>query len=438
MEERDRDRRWFWTTLILSSISIVATVFAIWELIEFRYFRNFNYVTLHYLYLTRGIASSLLLVCWAAWYVLRHRRQYEEQLHRSHEHYRGLVRALPGAVILFDSRRRVTEWNGAAERLYGFSAAEVVGNPLPTVPAEKEAELEALLAKVEAGESVLDLETQRKGRGGNLIDVQLSLLPYQEVPGSKQFLEVTADIHERVLFSQRLLEIEKLTTMGRMAAGIGHHLNTPLAAMLLRVQMMRDRGHEQGCLGDLERLEAGIGSCRQFVRRLLDFSRPPICQRQPEIFSRLIESVIGSLAPLAAVKQVKIAFDSAAGNGNQVLGDRNQLEAALLILLSNALDAVAHGGKISVRCRDAFDCCRVEIADDGCGIQAADGARIFEPFFTTKGPGKGTGLGLPMARNIVQEHGGKLWLESQPGNGTTVFLELPLAMVETVRGGSTP
>src|SRR5690348_10061085 len=197
MEETVRERRWFWMTLVLSSISIVALVFAFWELVENRFFRELNYVSLHYLYISRGIASSLLLASWAAWFVLRQRRIAEEELRRSRERYRGLLEASPEAVALFDANLNVWEWNATAERLYGYSKAQVLGGKLPTVPAERRADLESFLRRVQEGDSVLDQETVRSNRDGAVLDVQLSLLPFRE-GAQTYFLEVTSDIRERV------------------------------------------------------------------------------------------------------------------------------------------------------------------------------------------------------------------------------------------------
>jgi signal transduction histidine kinase len=99
----------------------------------------------------------------------------------------------------------------------------------------------------------------------------------------------------------------------------------------------------------------------------------------------------------------------------------------LLILLSNALDAVPRGGEIRIRCRTSPGRAGFAVSDNGCGIDPENRRRIFEPFFTTKEPGKGTGLGLAIARNVVVEHGGPIDIESEPGRGTTVTVELPAA-----------
>jgi PAS domain S-box-containing protein len=418
------ESRWFWVTLLLSSVSIVAVVFAAWELVESHFFRDVDYVTLHYLYVSRGVVSSLLIAAWAAWYVLRQRRRSEEELRESREHYRHLLEASPGAVALYDLELRVTEWNAAAERLYGFTKAEVLGQRLPTVPADREAELQQFLQRAREGRLVEDVETSRRDRGGESLDVQLTLLPFRELPATDLFLEVTTDIRERVRLRERLLEIEKLTSMGKMAGGTAHHLNTPLAAMLIRVQMMRERAVTQS---DLERLESDILYCQQFVRRLLELGRRPDARKEPQPIAACLSSVAGFLAAALDSRRVRLALEVDAVAEDQVLADRTLLEALFLSLLSNALDAVPDGGRIAVRCvRRDGDRIEVRVADDGCGISASQLPHVFEPFYTSKGPGKGTGLGLAIARNIVVEHGGSIRLESAPGRGTVASVELPV------------
>lgn len=426
MEESGPERRWFWVTLMLSSITVVALVFAIWELVENRFFRRMDYLTLHYLYITRGVVSSMVLAFWAAWYVLRQRRRSEQELRRSWERYRGLLEASPGAVALYDASLRVTEWNAAAERLYGFNKAAVLGRALPTVPPEETPELERLLEQVGKGLPVLDIETQRRGAEGPPFDVQLSLLPFHEATGQNYFLEVTSDIRERVRLRQRMLEIEKLTSMGQMAAGTAHHLNTPLASMLLRVEMMRQRPDGSGCATDLERLESGMRFCQHFVQRLLQFSRRMPLEKQPQEVARTIESVVSFFSPSLLAKRARVTLDLGAADGCRVLADRDLLEALFSILLSNALDAIAPGGGISIRSHCVSpERVEIQIGDDGCGIAAADLPHIFEPFFTTK-RGTGTGLGLAIARNIVSEHGGSVRLENALSQGTTAVVDLPL------------
>ena len=433
-----RSGRWFWLTLTLSSITIVSVVFLVWELIEDHFFRNLDYRALHYLYITRGIVSSLLLAFWAAWYVLRERKASEEQLRQSREHYRGLLEASPGAVALYDSDLVIIEWNAAAEQLYGFTKAEALGSHLATVPPEKETELRAFLDQARRGNAVLDVETLRRHRNGDSLDVQLSLLPFRGISDRNYFLEVTNDIRERVRLRHALLQLEKLTTMGEMAAGTAHHLNTPLASMLLRVQMMR--GDAKGSTAaELEQLEASIQFCQHFVRRLLDFSRRPQSGKQPESLSGTLESVVSFLSPQLHAKRARLTLDLAATNGEKVLVDRNQLEALFIILFSNALDAIAFDGNIAVRSsHSGSKRIEIEIVDDGCGISPEDIPRVFQPFFSTKPVGKGTGLGLALASSILQEHSGSIRLDSTPQKGTTVHIEIPIWREGTPGKGGLP
>ncbi len=421
------EQRWLWTTLALSSITIVALVFSVWELVEHRFFsHSVDFATFHFMYITRGISSSLLLAFWAAWYVVRHRRRSDEELRRSRERYRGLLEASPGAIALCDTGMRVVEWNATAERLYGFERSEVLGRGLPTVPQRKYDELCSFIERVRSGESVLGEESVRLNKKGEAIEVQVSLLRYVEPGREDYFLEVTEDNRTRVRLRERLLEIEKLTTMGIMAAGTAHHLNTPLGAMLLRVQMMRERRTQDSLASDLERLEAGIVHCQHFVSRLLEFSRHYPARKQFIALGPLVQGVVHLLRPVMAAKQIQVSMDVGSVSELRVLADPNMLEAMFSIVVNNAIDAVEAGGNIAV-CSGTPSAgwVAIQITDDGSGISPADLGRVFEPFFTTKGPEKGTGLGLAIARNIVLEHGGSIRLESTPGRGTTAFVELP-------------
>jgi PAS domain S-box-containing protein len=427
MTDHFPERRWFWATLTLSSISIVGFVFAVWELLESHFFRDVDYLTLHYLYVSRGVVSSFLLAFWAAWFVLRGRRISEQQLRRSRARYRGILNCSPAAIALFDTDLVVAEWNAAAENLYGYTRAEVLGCKLPTVPAEKQNEMGAFLAQASQGKPVLDVETCRRAKHGVLIDVQTNVLPYHEEEPGRYFLEVSIDIRERIRLRQTLLQVEKLTTMGQMAAGTAHHLNTPLASMLLRVELARKHARNERVDIDLADLEGNIRHCQQFVRRLLDFSRRPQLTRRAETIQDTIQSVLSFLSPQLVAKQVHLTLDMDQANGTAVMADRNQIEALFLILVTNALDAVEPQGHIWVRCHTADHRVQIAIEDDGCGIEPTNLPHIFEPFFTTKPVGKGTGLGLSIAATILQEHEGSMHIDSAPKQGTAVRIELPLS-----------
>jgi PAS domain S-box-containing protein len=209
--------RWFTLTLLLSCATILALIFSVWELIEHHYFRGLDYASLHYLYITRGITSSLLIGFWATWFVLRERRRREQDLERAYERYRAILNSTPEAMVVFDADFRVAEWNQAAERLYGIPREEVLGIVLPTVPPEGWTELRDLLARLGTEETIIDHESKRLNARGEIIPVAVSLsrLP----PGADQpalFLEVAQDIRPRIQLRNKMLEVEKLSLVRRL------------------------------------------------------------------------------------------------------------------------------------------------------------------------------------------------------------------------------
>ena len=255
--------------------------------------------------------------------------------------------------------------------------------------------------------------------------VQLSLRPFRERDGPVHFLEATSDIRERVRWREAMLELEKLTSMGKMAAGTAHHLNSPLAALLLRVQLMRERANGDGDLAQLGGRTEVLPAFRAKAAGVR--AHGPGGQDRIRTWAPTVESVASFFQPVVLSKRAQMVTDTSQAKGSQVFADRNLLETVLLILLSNALDAIPVGGNIQVSCRPTPGSIEVAVHDDGPGISEANLTHVFEPFFTTKEPGKGTGLGLAIAKNFVAEHGGSIRIESETGHGATAYLDLPLA-----------
>ncbi len=419
MRRAERDPHWSgwqWATLTLSSVSIVAAVFATWELVESRLFRERRLRHPSHLYITRGMTSSLLLASWAAWYVLRQRRQSEDELRRSRGALppspRGLARRRR-ALRRFAPGHRVEPGRRAALRIQqGRGASAASSRPSPKRSTRSCGSScggwrPAIRSPV--------IETLGATPAGTLSKCSSACFR-SERARAEQFPRGHEDIRERVRLRQTLLEVEKLTSMGKTAAGTAHHLNTPLAAMLLRVQMMRERVHDEPTASDLEQLESGLLFCQQFVRRLLEFSRRPAAQKQPEDVARILESIVSFLAPSLNARQARVSLDLGAVERRP--DPRGSQPARGPVLDPAQQRARRHRRRRRDRRSGAAapdaDRLEVHIADDGCGIAPADLPHVFEPFFTTKGPGRGTGLGLAIARNIVIEHGGSIRLENAP------------------------
>ncbi len=420
-------RHWFLLTLGVSCVTILAVVFSFWELIEHRYFRDLDYLTLHYLYITRGIASSLLIGAWAAWFVLRERRRHEEELEQSYERYRSILNSTPEAVVLLDERLQVLEWNHAAERLHGFDRHVALGQRLPTIAPERWKEVEEILTRLQQEVRVLDYETERVTAAGEGIPVAADFACIPARGKQPQFfLEVTQDIRPRLRMRDKLLELEKLTLIGQMATGTAHHLSTPLTAMLLQLQLLRQHAPSLEKSPEVAVIERQIRFCQAFVQSVLRFARRPQLEQKPTPLGEVIEGVITLLRPTLALKRVNLEIHLDGLRPCRVLGDRNHLEVMVSALVSNAVDAIPPDGCVHIEGGIARDgLVEICIEDDGPGIPDHLWPRLFEPFLTTKPAGQGTGLGLPIARSIAEGHGGTLRLQNRPGRGLRAIVQLP-------------
>ena len=430
MPEEPNKGIWLWGTLLLSCVTILIFVFAVWELLEQHFFRYLDYRQLHYLYITRGVVSSILLASWAVWFVLKDRRKSEEALRRSRERYRAMLAHAADAIVLIDKNLDVLEWNPQAARLYGYSADDVVGKPLPTVASAERQELCEILRRLQQEEPVVELATIRTNHTGDRIDVAIRVSSFREVESNQMvFLEMASDLREQIRMRQRALEMEKLTTIGRMAAGTAHTLNTPLGAMLLRIEMLKDRLRKHDSAEEIDRLESSTRFCQEFVQKLLQYSRRSETTLRRLSAQELLDSISTFFRPTFQVRQHTLSCASSHLGGALILGDRNQLEALFAALLMNALDALPANGTVSMG--GTVNDGRVElfVQDNGCGVPEDKLNDIFEPFFTTKNAGQGTGLGLSIARNIVEEHRGNIELANNSDGGVTVRVSLPLCTV---------
>lgn len=433
---RPTNRPWFLLTLAFSCLTLVAAVFSIWELIEYRYFRDLDYLTLHYLYITRGIAGALLTAMWASWFVFRERRRQEKELEQSYEHYRSILNHMPEAVTLFDESYRVVEWNDAAERLFGFDRQQSLGQLLPNVPPEQWEELRRILDCLGENQEVLDHETERCTAQGERIPVAASYSRIPPMANRPQFyVEVVQDIRPRLHMRDKLLELEKLTLMGQLAAGAAHHLNTPLTAMLLQVELLRQQTRETDQVEELATIEQRIRFCQVFVQNLLQFARRPQLQQRPTALGEVIEAVLTLFRPSLNLKRATFQTECEDLGSSRIFGDPNHLEAMFSALLSNAVDVIPPGGSIHIHgCVRSGCVAEINLDDNGPGIAENLWPRIFEPFFTTKPSGKGTGLGLAIARNIAEGHGGSLQLQNRKEGGLRVTVRLPLLKERAIAG----
>ncbi len=270
-------------------------------------------------------------------------------------------------------------------------------------------------------------------RIGNLLETRFL---YSEIQRQNELLETR--VRER---TQQLLQAEKLATLGELIAGIAHELNNPLSAMVGHAQLLRLGQQDPSLTARVDRILDAAQRATRVVRNFLTFAR----RHRPETVAVQVNEIITKTLELLAyqfrVGNIEVRAELAPGLP-AIAADPHQIGQVFLNLLNNAAQAMAkaHGrGTLRVSSALSPDGAWVTfvVADDGPGIPPENLPCIFEPFFTTKPPGDGTGLGLPIARGIVTEHGGTITVESEPGQGATFVVTLPVSEVPPVRSAVT-
>ena len=238
-------------------------------------------------------------------------------------------------------------------------------------------------------------------------------------------VSLEAESEARLEALDQLRHAERLAMLGRIASGLAHELGTPLNVVAGRAKMIGS--------GDLKPDEVGKSAriireqaerMTGIIRQLLDFARRPRSQFQVQSLEPIVEAVVQMLTPTARTAGVELIIEkSDSVPGARV--DRNQLEQVVLNLVMNAIQAMPDGGRVRLGLETASEAVTLLVADDGLGMDASQQEQIFEPFFTTKAAGEGTGLGLSIVKGIVEEHGGRISVQSAPAAGTTFTIELP-------------
>jgi PAS domain S-box-containing protein len=387
---------------------------------ENSFFKDLDYKTLHYLYITRGVAVSLLLACWAAWFVWKEKLKHQEWLDK-------IINNSTDAILVYDETGQITAFNKTAEGLF-CDNSKGIKTIWDIVPYEKRVDFSKRLENVKNGEKVINYETERLFKDGKKFPVSIGLIYVKE---DGRFVETIRDIRESLILRNKIIDLEKAQIFGKMAEGIAHHLGTPLASMLLRVQMLKEDMPEHAdcsnCLEKLDLIERQIFYGQKVIQRLLRFVRRSVDEKQPEVVSHLLEDGIEIMRPILKKQGIELEL-RLEDEDLKILADKDLLALVFADTMMNAVDAMPQGGKLSIFVSRKSPERRVEIkmADTGVGIPRDVLPLIFEPFFTTKPAGKGTGLGLSLAKRIIKDHGGEIGVESVEGKGTTILIRLPI------------
>jgi PAS domain S-box-containing protein len=354
-------------------------------------------------------------------------KRIEDELRHTNEMLNALFQASPLGIIVTDENDRVTFWNQTAERIYGWSAADVVGEYPPTRVEGADDEYRMFRETIDRGETVDGYETRRRHRDGSYIHVSISLAPIQGPSGKPAaMLGLHADITARKLLEAQLMQSQRLEAVGRLAGGIAHDFNNLLTAVSGYAEfLIEGLGEANPLRRDADEIKRAADVAAALVRQLLAFSRRQIVQPRTVDLNEVVrkaESLLRRLVGEDVVLETDLSPDLA-----PVKADPAQLEQIVVNLAVNARDAMPEGGRLSIQTRagDSERAICVTVTDTGCGMDEYTRLRAFEPFFTTKAAGQGTGLGLATVYGIVTQAGGTVEVESAPGEGSTFTIVLP-------------
>jgi two-component system NtrC family sensor kinase len=330
-------------------------------------------------------------------------------------------------LLLIDAEARIRAWNRRLEEIYGLPRAEAMGKFLREVfPLHSIRRIERELAAVGPGVEARIYRHALVNRSGERIVVNLALSPLAAEGGDGSRVVTFDDITERVTLEEQVLQQERLASLGLLAAGVAHEVNTPLTGISGYAQLLLDdMAPDDPRRETLEKIEIQTRRVSKIANSLLNLAQPERSAFEDLTLNDAVQEVLRLFEPQIRDKSIvlEVGLESELP---EVRGHRGKLQQVLLNLLSNARDAVEGGGRIAVRTIHRDGRVVLEVVDDGVGIAESDLQRIFDPFFTTKGRGKGTGLGLSISYGIVREHDGAMHVESVPGQFTRFWVELPV------------
>jgi PAS domain S-box-containing protein len=356
----------------------------------------------------------------------------------------AIVESSEDAIVSKDLNGIVTSWNPGAERIFGYTAAEMIGESIrKVIPLELHADEDRFLATIARGERIQNFETSRQTKSGKRIEVSLTISPVRDESGRiVGAAKIARDITLQKEADKALHVSERLATVGRLASTIAHEINNPLEAIMNLVYLARANSAEGETRRLLEQAERELERASLLTKKTLGFYRETkatVARSLGELVAQMIELF------RARAESKAVAIEPEIDDNCEIECIPNEIQQLFANLLNNSIDAVESGGRIRVRVSRSRELwgkeragVRLTVADSGPGIPAIR-PRLFDPFFTTK-QSVGTGLGLWVCQTIVRKHDGRIAVKSStiPGRSWTAFSVFLPAKLETIAPQSQP
>lgn len=371
---------------------------------------------------------------------LSERIKIGRELHKTNSFLNEIIRCSVDGIVVVDTKGMPLIFNEGAERILGYKAKEVIGHPEVFGHFYRPALSHEMMRRMRSDhygppDKLPATQVTFINKEGEEVPVRLSAAILREGIREVGSVGIFSDLREYQRMAKKLaesqaqlLQTEKIASLGRLAAGVAHEINNPLAGILIYAEILkRDLQENSTVQENIEVIINQTVRCQQIVTRLLEFSRQSLGQKTLFDLNEIINRCVDLLSNQSLFLNIEILRDLDP-DLPQIIGDPGQLQQVFANLLLNAADAMRGRGKIAIASRPASDGDGVilTIADTGPGIPLEIRDKIFEPFFTTKPPGKGTGLGLSIVYGVLQRHGGTIEVANGPEGGTIFTVELPL------------
>ncbi len=352
--------------------------------------------------------------------------QKAQQIEHLKDFSENIVESLNVGVLAVDLEGRIEFWNTRLEEMIGVPRSDAVDHHVEEVlPIELVAEIAARSDE----ERISSLyKFPLRNRAGNNLVVNVSIAPLAGKAGEPVGrLILLDDVTQRMRTEEQLVQNEKLTSLGLLAAGVAHEVNTPLAVISNYIQLLAKQMPPDDPRHNLiEKIVKQTFRASDIVNNLLNFSRTAAAEFREVDLNQVLGETLTLVSHPFRTSQVQV-IQALQEDLPPVLGSGNRLQQVFLNLFLNARDAMPSGGMLEVRSSCSNGSVEIEVTDSGLGIPRENLSRIFDPFFTTKATARGTGLGLSVSYGIIKEHGGRVEVRSTPGKGTSFRLEFPTA-----------
>ena len=362
------------------------------------------------------------------------------ELARLKEFSENIIESVNVGILAVDFDGYVTTWNSALEEITGIARERALRRSVADV-LDRDL-IETVQAAVgDAGWTIREARHIYKynttTEDGRPLTLNISIAPFEAAHGVVTgALIVLENVTERAQLEEQLMQREKLSSIGLLAAGVAHEVNTPLAGISSYTQMLLQQITEADPKRKLlEKIHAQTLRASGIVNNLLNFSRTGDAQFRDVDLNRVLDDTLQLLEPQLRNARLEIVRhygeELPAGYGNA-----SKLQQVFMNLVLNARDAMPQGGRLTITTRLVDTSLVVDFRDTGIGIAPEHIARIYDPFFTTKEVGQGTGLGLALSYGIIQEHGGRIFVESRPNEGAHFTIKLPTAFSRQMQAAS--